>query len=191
MFSWSRESLRPVAWCPFAFEEQQQRRVTPYELHHKSIIYTIMKIIGYRVDILTGEFLNPKIAESKEFFGENPLKLRRDAHSYAKKISETILEAIDEGVVKFKMENLLAKGVDTFSILIYCVHLDEDDDENEFIIYGTFIEEMLSFWEEETILYIECEYDIDGILYNLDCSKYDKNNITVIKDIYDMWNEEM
>ena len=149
-----------------------------------------MEIIGYRVDIAVGSFTNTAVAESKEFYGGNPLQLRRQAHKYAKKIFDTIKEASDEGVVNYKTENLLGKGVETFMPLVNCVYLNEEEEEDELLIYGTFIEEMFPAWEDETTLYIDCEYDTEGELYALNCPKYYAAGIFVLKDIYEMWHEE-
>lgn len=149
-----------------------------------------MKILGYRLNILTGQFLKLELKESKNFFGDTSiLNNREEAHLYALKIQELLKEGIREKIINFKTKNLLKKGVETFSTQVTFVFEDDIGEEVEIVINGDFIENLIPNWVVEAEVFID--NDLTNIVYNLDCSSYGYGNVTVLKETYEMWYEDV
>jgi len=129
--------------------------------------------------------------EEKSFLGSNPIEQRRNAINFAKNISHVIYEGINEGVLPFKTSMALSEmeKESVFPYVSACV-VEDDGGANELIIYGELIEIMIDEWDEELNCYIENEYDTGDAIYPLDASGFNRGNIRVLKDDYDMYYED-
>lgn len=154
-----------------------------------------MKILGYRVNILTGPFTKLELKESKDFFNsslviseESLLKKRKEAHSYALEIQSLLQEAIEDNSITLSTKNLLEAGVETFATLVEFVVENDEGEEEEFTINGDFVQLMIPNWEEEANIFIENE--LTNTLYSLDCTSYGYGSISVLKETYEMWSQD-
>jgi hypothetical protein len=134
----------------------------------------------YKVERMTGLPGNTKTVESIFDVISSPIEVRRKAIDFAANLYAVITES--SGPLPFNPYlPILSKSKDPGLNIIVSAVLDNDD---ELIISGDFLENLLESWDEEVQIYLDEGYIYDKKLYSVDASIFYLGYVTVFEDDY-------